>query len=241
MRSASPRTTKRPWARRSATISTRRSAIPRRYAGRARRSIRPIRRCRKAPRRCRTFVQAPPELARRLAQIGVVERADGPRAGEAAQSRPAAGFARGRSVALGRLCRRRARADRRGAPARRARPLAGDPGRTCRPRTHEVDAKRHAVAEAEAALAAAAAAETQARAAWREAQHATDAAREEHAAAEREISRNAARISALKEAQARISAGRSETMLARDGGGESARRAAPVCRPRSEARTPSTK
>ena len=38
----------------------------------------------------------------------------------------------------------------------------------------------------------------------------TDAAREEHAAAEREISRNAARISALKEARQRTSAGRDE-------------------------------
>jgi chromosome segregation protein len=43
----------------------------------------------------------------------------------------------------------------------------------------------------------------------------TDAAREEHAAAEREISRNAARISALAEARQRISASRDETGLAR--------------------------
>ncbi len=61
--------------------------------------------------------------------------------------------------------------------------------------------KRGIVDAAEAALNAAAAAETEARARWREAQHRTDAAREHHAAAEREISRNAARISALQEAQ----------------------------------------
>jgi chromosome segregation protein len=71
------------------------------------------------------------------------------------------------------------------------------------------------VEAAEAAVAAAAATETEARAQWREAQRATDAAREEHAAAEREISRNAARISALQEARQRISASRDETGLAR--------------------------
>jgi chromosome segregation protein len=53
-------------------------------------------------------------------------------------------------------------------------------------------------------------AEAEARAQWRAAQHSTDAAREEHAAAEREISRNASRISALNEAKQRTSAGRDE-------------------------------
>ena len=80
----------------------------------------------------------------------------------------------------------------------------------------EVDAKRQAVATAEAALTAAAAAESQARAAARDAQRATDTAREDHAAAEREISRNAARISALTEAQARTAVSRDEAILARD-------------------------
>src|ERR1700728_1630647 len=70
----------------------------------------------------------------------------------------------------------------------------------------EVEAKRHAVEAAEAAAAEGAEAETRARAHWRDAQHSTDSAREEHAAAEREISRNAARISALTEARQRISA-----------------------------------
>jgi chromosome segregation protein len=67
---------------------------------------------------------------------------------------------------------------------------------------------------AQAALAAAGAAETQARERWREAQRLTDAAREDHAVAEREISRNAARISALKEAQQRTSAGHQEALAA---------------------------
>ena len=60
------------------------------------------------------------------------------------------------------------------------------------------------------------AAETKARARWREAQHRTDATREEHAAAEREISRNAARISALQEARQRTSAGHDEATAARE-------------------------
>ena len=106
-------------------------------------------------------------------------------------------------MALGRVCRCRPCADRRGATARRAWPDAGH-----RERTSDRALGRHRratnVAAAEAALAAAAAAETDARARARDAQRATDAAREEHAAAEREISRNAARISALQEARQRI-------------------------------------
>ena len=43
------------------------------------------------------FVQAPPELARRLAQIGVVERGDGPRLAQHAQS-PASGWYRARAI-----------------------------------------------------------------------------------------------------------------------------------------------
>ena len=58
-------------------------------------------------------------------------------------------------------------------------------------------------------------------------------AREEHAAAEREISRNAARISALKEARQRISAGRDEAVAGR----EEAANALPRCR-RRRARRP---
>ena len=71
-------------------------------------------------------VKAPAELARRLAQIGVVDRETGAKLAAAAQDRPAAGVARRRSLALGRLCRRRARADRRRAPARRSAPPCRD-------------------------------------------------------------------------------------------------------------------
>ena len=75
-------------------------------------------------------VQAPAELARRLAQIGVVDRDTGNRLVGHAQARPAAGLAGRRSVALGRLRRRRACADRRRPASGRARPPRRDRGRT---------------------------------------------------------------------------------------------------------------
>jgi chromosome segregation protein len=160
------------------------------------------------------YVKAPTELARRLAQIGVVERADGPRL--AAMLKPGQrlvsregdfwrwdGFAVAAHAPTG--------AARRLAERGRLQAIEGELAAA----RNEVEAKHHAVAAAEAAVAAAAAAETEARARWREAQRLTDSAREEHAAAEREISRNAARISALKEAKQRIGAGRDETRMAR--------------------------
>jgi chromosome segregation protein len=161
------------------------------------------------------FVEAPPELARRLAQIGVVERGDGARL--AAMLKPGQrlvsrdgdfwrwdGFAAAAHAPTG--------AARRLAERGRLQEIEGELA-TAR---GEVEAQQQQVTDAEAMLAAAAAADTEARAHWRQAQHATDAAREEHAAAEREISRNAARISALKEAKERISAGRDEAKAAHD-------------------------
>ena len=160
------------------------------------------------------FVTAPPELARRLAQIGVVERGDGPRLvallkpGQRLVS-PEGDFWRWDGFATAAQ-----------APTGAARRLA-ERGRlqaiereleTAR---SEVETKQRVVEVAEAALAAAAAAEVEARARWRDAQHVTDAAREAHAAAEREINRNAARISALKEARQRTRAARDEAMAAR--------------------------
>jgi chromosome segregation protein len=160
------------------------------------------------------FVKAPPELARRLAQIGVVERADGPRL--AAALKPGQ-----RLVSReGDFWRWDGYAVAAHAPTGAARRLA-ERGRllaiegelaTAR---GEAEAKQRAFATAEAALAAAAAAETAARTRWREAQHLTDSVREQHAAAEREISRNAARVSALKEARQRTNAGRNEALAAR--------------------------
>jgi len=161
------------------------------------------------------FVQGPPELARRLAQIGVVERADGPRLAQVLKPGQ-------RLVSReGDLWRWDGFTVAAHAPTGAARRLA-ERGRLQAIQSElaiaqsDVEAKRQAVAAAEAALAAAAAAETQARAASRDAQRATDAAREDHAAAEREIARNAARISALAEAQTRIAVSRDEAVLARD-------------------------
>ncbi len=67
-------------------------------------------------------VTAPAELARRLAQIGVVDRALGADARRAIEARPAAGIAGGRSVALGRLRGRLECTDRCGAQACREEP-----------------------------------------------------------------------------------------------------------------------
>jgi chromosome segregation protein len=160
------------------------------------------------------FVQAPPELARRLAQIGVVERADGPtlatalKPGQRLVSREGDfwrwdGFAAAAHAPTG--------AARRLAERGRVQAIESELA-TAR---SEMDTKLRSLEAAEAARAAAAAAEIKARARWREAQQATDTAREDHAAAEREISRNAARISALKEAKQRTSAGRDEAVAGR--------------------------
>ncbi len=159
-------------------------------------------------------VQAPPELARRLGQIGVVARADGPRLaallkpGQRLVSREGDfwrwdGFAAAAHAGTG--------AARRLAERGRLEAIEGELAAA----RGEVEAKRSAVEAAEAAAAAAAEAETKARAHWREAQHSTDTVREKHADAEREIGRHAARISALKEARQRIGAGRDEANAAR--------------------------
>jgi chromosome segregation protein len=162
-----------------------------------------------------SFVQAPPELARRLFQIGVVERSDGSRL--AAMLKPGQrlvsregdfwrwdGFTVAAQAPTG--------AARRLAERGRLEAIQGELA-TAR---GEMEEKHRTVAAAEAALAAAVTAETAARARWRDAQHLTDSAREAHAAAEREISRHAARISALKEARQRTSAARDEAMAGRN-------------------------
>jgi len=159
------------------------------------------------------FVKAPPELARRLAQIGVVERAEG--RGLAATLKPGQrlvtregdfwrwdGFAAAAHAPTG--------AARRLAERGRLQAIEGELAAA----RNEVEAQLRIVAAAEAAVTAASAAEAAARARWREAQHSTDAAREDHAAAEREISRNAARVSALKEAKQRTDTARDESVAA---------------------------
>jgi chromosome segregation protein len=158
-------------------------------------------------------VKAPPQLARRLAQIGIVERADGARL--AAMLKPGQrlvsregdlwrwdGFAIAAHAPTG-AARRLAERGR----------LAAIEGELTAAR-NEVEAKRRALEAAEAAMVAAAAAEAQARADCRAAQHVTDAAREKHADDEREAGRHAARISALKEAKQRIGTSRDEAAAA---------------------------
>ena len=160
------------------------------------------------------FVKAPAELARRLAQIGVVERNKGPSL--AALLKPGQRLV----TREGDLWRWDGFAVAAHAPTGAARRLA-ERGRLQAIESEletargEVEAKQRAAQTAEAALAAAAAAETAARERWREAQRLTDSAREEYAAAEREISRNAARVSALEEAKQRTGAGREEAITAR--------------------------
>ena len=160
------------------------------------------------------FVRAPAELARRLAQIGVVERGDGPRL--AALLKPGQRLV----TREGDSWRWDGFAAAAHAPTGAARRLA-ERGRLAAIETELTTARTdmennvRALEAAEAARAAAAAAEIKARARWREAQQLADAAREEHAAAEREISRNAARVSALQEARQRTCAGRDEAVAAR--------------------------
>jgi chromosome segregation protein len=157
------------------------------------------------------YVKAPPQLARRLAQIGVVDRAAGAqlatllKPGQRLVSREGDywrwdGFAAAAHAPTG--------AARRLAERGRLQAIEGEL-ETARA---DVAAKRQTLERAEAAVTAAAAAEVQARIGWRDAQRLTDNAREEHTAAEREIARNAARISALKEARVRISAGCDEAL-----------------------------
>jgi chromosome segregation protein len=160
-------------------------------------------------------VQAPPELARRLAQIGVVSKERG--ADVVAQLKTGQ-----RLVSLeGDVWRWDGFVAAAHAPTGAARRLAQ------RARLSEIEAeleeakveataRREALETADQDLKAATAAETAARDAWRAAQRESDAARERHAAAEREINRHAARKSALSEAQTRLHADRTEANGAQD-------------------------
>ncbi|HMK79047.1 MAG TPA: chromosome segregation protein SMC [Xanthobacteraceae bacterium] len=159
-------------------------------------------------------VSAPAELARRLAQIGVVDRALGPTL--AAQLKPGQRLV----SADGDLWRWDGFAAAANAPTAAARRLAA------KNRLADLDAelvgarldaegKRRAVEAAEAELAAAVASEAETRNRRREAQAHADGARDAHAAAEREANRLTARISALAEAKVRLVASRDETVAAK--------------------------
>ena len=159
-------------------------------------------------------VTAPKELARRLAQIGVIARADAERLlpllkpGQRLVSRDGDVWRwDGFSVAAN-------------APTGAARRLAGknrlaDIEAEAQTVRADLDAKRAIVTAAEVELKAAIEAEGEARNRRRQTQNDAASARDSHAAAEREANRNAARISALVEAQSRLTADREEALTAR--------------------------
>jgi chromosome segregation protein len=160
------------------------------------------------------YVVPPAELSRRLAQIGVVDRAEGPRL--AGKLKPGQ-----RLVSReGDLWRWDGFAAAAGAQTPAARRLAqrnrlGDLERELDAARADIGRKRGAVEHAQAKLDAAIAAEAEARARRREAQGEADAARDRHAAAEREASRITARLSALAEARIRLAASRDEAIAAK--------------------------
>jgi chromosome segregation protein len=154
-------------------------------------------------------VQAPPELARRLAQIGVVEHDAG--AALVSQLKPGQrlvsrdgdlwrwdGFAADAHAPTG-AARRLAQRSR----------LSDIDGELIAARA-AVEDKRRIMEAAQAELATVAAAESAAREHRRTAQREADQARELHALAEREVARNTARVSALTEAKSRLIASRDE-------------------------------
>jgi chromosome segregation protein len=161
-------------------------------------------------------VQAPAELARRLAQIGVVTKERG--ADLVSQLKTGQ-----RLVSLeGDVWRWDGFVAAAHAPTGAARRLAErarlvDIENELEQARLDAAAKRQALENAEAEQKAAAAAESAAREAWRAAQREADAARERHAATEREINRHAARRSALTEARSRLTADRSEAEAAHEG------------------------
>ena len=154
-------------------------------------------------------VDAPPEMARRLAQIGVVARERGAelvsqlKTGQRLVSPEGDVWRWDGFVAAAH------------APTGAARRLAErarlvDIESELEQARIDASANRQALETAEAELKAASAAESSARDGWRAAQREADAARERHAATEREINRHAARKSALTEAHSRLAADRSE-------------------------------
>ena len=158
-------------------------------------------------------VRAPAELARRLAQIGVIMREEAPRLVPLLKP--------GQRLVSpdGDLWRWDGFAVAANAPTGAARRLAGknrlaDIEAELKTLREDVEAKRAVASAAEAEVTAAAAADAAARERWRDCQRSALAARELHAAGEREVGRKTARMSALAEASARLTASREETLAA---------------------------
>jgi len=158
-------------------------------------------------------VEAPPELARRLSQIGVVDKAQG--APLVTQMKPGQ-----RLVSLeGDLWRWDGFAAAAHAPTGAARRLAerarlADIEAELQVARRELETARAQKEAAEAGLREAAERETAARAAARDAQREANVARDRYEAAERDSSRHAARLSALQEARTRLTATRDEAAAA---------------------------
>ncbi len=152
-----------------------------------------------------SHVEAPPELTRRLAQIGVVTKERG--AELVSQLKTGQ-----RLVSLeGDVWRWDGFVAAAHAPTGAARRLAErarliDIEHELEQARTDAVAKRQALEDAETELKMASSAESAAREAWRAAQREADAARERHAATEREINRHSARKSALTEAHTRLNA-----------------------------------
>ncbi|EJW12987.1 Chromosome partition protein smc [Rhodovulum sp. PH10] len=157
--------------------------------------------------------KAPPELARRLAQIGVVARDDGPRLAKLLKPGQRLvtpdgdlwrwdGFAVAAHAPTG-AARRLAERNR----------LADIEGELAAAR-EELETRREAAEAARQEVAEAAAAEQAAREARRQQQRAAQDARDRQAAAEREMGRLTARRAGLVEAQSRLAASRDEARAA---------------------------
>jgi chromosome segregation protein len=167
-------------------------------------------------------VQAPPELARRLKQIGIIAKERGAelvahlKTGQRLVSLEGDvwrwdGFVTAAHAPTGaarRLAERARLADIE-SEIERARTEVSE-------RRQALETAQQAVADAGQAVTAAASSESEARNAWRAAQRGVDGARERHAGAEREINRHAARRSALTEAQNRLTADRMEAAAAHE-------------------------
>jgi chromosome segregation protein len=161
-------------------------------------------------------VQAPPELSRRLKQIGVVTRERGAELVSHLKTGQ-------RLVSVeGDVWRWDGFVAAAHAPTGAARRLAErarlvDIEHELEQARGDAAAKRGALEAADAEVKSAAQAESAARDGWRAAQREADAARERHAAAERELNRHAARKSALAEARSRLNADLTEAYGAHQG------------------------
>ena len=161
------------------------------------------------------LVEAPPALARTLAQIGIVSRDDGRRLRNLLKP--------GQRLVTreGDLWRWDGFTQAAEAPTPAARRLAeknrlGDLDESAREARRNVERLREEAEEAAAALAAAASAEQQARQAERAAQRVADEARERHAASERRQAQIATRLAGLEASKARALTDRDETVTRRD-------------------------